>query len=40
MRSLNNMLLIMAAAGLVGWYYANAVLTAITHQVAQVMWLF
>ena len=40
MRSFNNMLLLMAAAGLVGWHYANMIMTAITHQVTQVLRLF
>jgi len=37
MRSINNSLLLMATAGLVGWYVATSIITAINHQLAQVL---
>ncbi len=39
MRSINNTLLLMAVAGLVGWYVASMLLTALTRQMTQVLWL-
>jgi hypothetical protein len=37
MRTLNQMLLIMAAAGLVGWFYARMLITALVNQASLIL---
>jgi len=39
MRTINQMLLLMAAAGLVSWYVASTLMTALAHQLNQVLWM-
>ncbi len=39
MRTINHMLLVMAAAGLVSWYVASALMAALNRQLAPVLWM-
>ena len=40
MRSLNHLLLLMMAAGVVSWLYAHMLLAALTHQLTQILRFF
>ena len=39
MRTINQMLLVMAAAGLVSWLAASMLMSAVTRQLAPVLWM-
>lgn len=39
MRSFNQTLLIMTIAGLIGWYVVSTLLTTLTLQLQQVLWM-
>ena len=39
MRSFNQTLLIMTIAGLIGWYVASTLLTALTIQMQHILWM-
>ena len=38
MRTLNHMLLIMAAAGLVSWYASSAIMYALVQRLTPILW--
>jgi len=38
MRSLNHLLLVMAAAGLVSWYASSALMHALMQRLAPILW--
>ena len=39
MRTINHTLLLIAAAGLVSWYVASTLMTALSRQMTQVFWM-
>ena len=39
MRTINHALLLMAVAGLVSWYVASTLMTALTQRLAQILWM-
>lgn len=39
MRSINHTLLLMAVAGLVSWYVASTLMTALSGRLTQVLWM-
>ncbi len=39
MRTINHALLLMAVAGLVSWYVASTLMTALTRHLTQILWM-